>query len=67
MNEAAKSSRRRARPPGWTDAGARNATERATAIWKKLLQAYEPPPLDLSVKEAIDARAAERIEEIGGA
>src|SRR5271155_4785929 len=51
----------------WTDAGARNATERATGIWKKLLESYEPPPLDLAVKEAIDAHVARRTEEIGGA
>jgi len=51
----------------WTDAGARNATDRATGIWKKLLETYEPPPLDLAVKEAIDAHVARRTEEIGGA
>src|SRR6202167_5131264 len=38
----------------WTDAGARNATERATAIWKKTLADYVPPPLDPAIKEAID-------------
>src|ERR1700733_9047491 len=32
-----------------TDAGARNATERATGIWKKLLEDYSPPPLDPAV------------------
>ena len=51
----------------WSDAGAKNATERATGIWKKLLESYEPPPLDLAVKEAIDAHVARRTEEIGGA
>jgi trimethylamine--corrinoid protein Co-methyltransferase len=51
----------------WTDAGARNATERATGIWKKLLETYEPPPLEADVKEAIDAYVAKRTEEIGGA
>jgi len=28
----------------WTDAGARNATVRATGIWKKMLAEYLPPP-----------------------
>ena len=42
----------------WTDAGARNATQRATGIWKKMLADYVPPPLDPAVKEAIDAYVA---------
>src|SRR5580700_2877068 len=37
----------------WTDAGARDATVRATGIWKKTLADYVPPPLDGAVKEAI--------------
>ena len=51
----------------WTDAGARNATERATGIWKKLLAGYVPPPLDPAVKEAIDAYVARRTREIDAA
>src|ERR1700687_2365140 len=42
----------------WKDAGARNATERATGIWKKMLAEYLPPPLDPAVREAIDAYVA---------
>jgi trimethylamine---corrinoid protein Co-methyltransferase len=49
----------------WTDAGARNATERATLIWKKLLAAFVPPPLDPAVKEAIADYVARRTREIG--
>jgi trimethylamine--corrinoid protein Co-methyltransferase len=49
----------------WTDAGARNATERATVIWKKLLAGYVAPALDPSVKEAIAAYVARRTAEIG--
>jgi trimethylamine--corrinoid protein Co-methyltransferase len=48
----------------WTDAGARNATQRATDIWKKMLADYVPPPLDPAVKEAIDAYVARRIGEL---
>jgi trimethylamine--corrinoid protein Co-methyltransferase len=49
----------------WTEAGARNATERAAIIWKKLLAEYVPPPLDPAVKEAIAAYVARRTLEIG--
>jgi len=49
----------------WTDAGARNATERATGIWKKTLAAYVPPPLDPAVKEAIGVYVARRGRELG--
>jgi trimethylamine--corrinoid protein Co-methyltransferase len=51
----------------WTDAGARNATERATGIWKKVLADYVPPPLDPAVKEAVDAYVAKRQHQIGAA
>jgi trimethylamine---corrinoid protein Co-methyltransferase len=48
----------------WTDAGARNATQRATSIWKKLLAEYVPPPLDPAIREAIEAYVARRKSEI---
>jgi len=51
----------------WTGAGAHNATERATVIWKKLLAEYVPPPLDPAVKEAVSAYVARRTEELVGA
>ena len=51
----------------WTEAGARNATERATVIWKKTLADYVPPPLDPAIKEAIDAYVARRSAELGTA
>ena len=47
----------------WTDAGARDATRRATGIWKQLLADYTPPPLDPAVKEAIDDYVARRTRE----
>jgi len=49
----------------WQDAGSRTATQRATALWKKLLAEYVPPPIDPAVKEAIVAYVARRTEEIG--
>ena len=48
----------------WTEAGARNATERATGIWQKLLSEYVPPPLDPAVKEAIADYVARRTVEL---
>ncbi|HEX4266707.1 MAG TPA: trimethylamine methyltransferase family protein [Steroidobacteraceae bacterium] len=48
----------------WTEAGSRNATERATGIWKKLLTEYVPPPLDPAVKEAIADYVARRTGEL---
>jgi trimethylamine--corrinoid protein Co-methyltransferase len=49
----------------WRDAGAKDATQRASALWKKLRDDYVAPPLDPSVKEAVDAYVARRREEIG--
>src|ERR1700689_812215 len=51
----------------WSDAGARNATERATGIWKKTLADYVAPPLDPAIKEAIDPYVARRSGELGSA
>ena len=50
----------------WSEAGARNATERATLIWKKLLAEFAPPPLDAGVREAIAEYVARRTRELGG-
>jgi trimethylamine---corrinoid protein Co-methyltransferase len=48
----------------WRDAGSRDATERATGIWKKLLAEYTPPPLAASVREAIAAYVERRTREL---
>src|SRR5947207_385792 len=50
----------------WTQAGAHDATARATAIWKKVLADYVPPPLDPAVSEAIAAYVATRKGELEG-
>jgi trimethylamine---corrinoid protein Co-methyltransferase len=50
----------------WREAGAPDAARRANRIWKELLAAYAPPPLDSGIKEELDAFVARRIEE-GGA
>jgi trimethylamine--corrinoid protein Co-methyltransferase len=51
----------------WTDAGARDATVRATGIWKKILAEHAPPPLDPAVREAVQDYVARRTAELGGA
>jgi trimethylamine--corrinoid protein Co-methyltransferase len=48
----------------WSDDGARTATERANRVWKQLLAAYEPPPLDPAAAEAIDDYVERRRHEI---
>ena len=49
----------------WHDAGEKTATDRALGVWKKVREAFVPPPLDPAVKEAMDAYIAKRKEEIG--
>ena len=49
----------------WTEAGAKDATRRATDLWKRLLEEYVPPALDPAVREAIDAFVARRAAELG--
>jgi len=48
----------------WQADGARTATERANAIWKRLLADAVPPALDPPVLEALDAFVALRKREI---
>ena len=50
----------------WQLAGARDATQRATGIWKRALLEYEAPPMDAAVREELDAYVAQRQAEIGG-
>jgi trimethylamine--corrinoid protein Co-methyltransferase len=48
----------------WQADGAKTATERANATWKRVLAEAVPPPLDPAVLEAIDAFVARRKREI---
>jgi len=37
----------------WEAEGGKDAAKRANALWKRLLQEYEPPPIDPAVDEAL--------------
>jgi trimethylamine--corrinoid protein Co-methyltransferase len=50
----------------WQEAGSKDATQRATGVWKKALAEYREPPMDPAIREALDAYVAKRKEEIGG-
>ncbi len=51
----------------WADDGARSATERAGSKWRETLAAFEAPPLDAAVGEALAAFVARRRDEGGAA
>jgi trimethylamine--corrinoid protein Co-methyltransferase len=48
----------------WEAAGARTATERATDVWQRTLEAYQRPPLDAAVREALETFVARRKVEL---
>jgi trimethylamine--corrinoid protein Co-methyltransferase len=50
----------------WQLSGGKDATQRATDIWKRALTEYEQPPLDPAVLESLDAYIARRREAIAG-
>ena len=49
----------------WRDAGAKDAAQRANALWKRLLDEYQQPALDRSVEEELEAFVARRKETYG--
>ncbi|MBC8038177.1 MAG: trimethylamine methyltransferase family protein, partial [Rhizobiales bacterium] len=50
----------------WMEAGGKNATDRATAIWQEALNCYTEPAIDPGIREALEAFVAKRRED-GGA
>jgi len=50
----------------WQEGGSRDAAQRANAIWKKLLAAYQKPAIDPAVEEALVEFVARRKREILG-
>jgi trimethylamine---corrinoid protein Co-methyltransferase len=49
----------------WQLSGGKDATQRATDIWKLALKEYEQPAMDPAIQEALDAYVAQRRAEIG--
>ncbi len=50
----------------WTEAGSRDATQRANETWKRVLAEFEPPALDDAIAAELDEFVARRTAE-GGA
>lgn len=48
----------------WAEDGAKTATQRAFAVWTRLLAEYVPPPMDPAIDEALHAFMARRKEEM---
>ena len=49
----------------WQLSGGRDATQRATQIWKQALSEYQEPAMDPAIREALDAYVAQRRAAIG--
>jgi trimethylamine--corrinoid protein Co-methyltransferase len=49
----------------WQLGGGKDATQRATEIWKQALKEYEEPAMDPAIRESLDAYVARRRAEIG--
>ncbi len=49
----------------WQIAGGKDATQRATEVWKRALAEYQQPPMDAAIREALDAYVETRRAEIG--
>ena len=50
----------------WQLGGGKDATQRATDIWKQALKEYEEPAMEPAIREALDDYVARRCAEIGG-
>ncbi len=49
----------------WEEAGSPEVPSKANRIWKDLLAAYQPPPMDPAVREELDAFVERRVAEGG--
>ena len=48
----------------WQERGSNDMRQRANERWKQLLEEYQPPPIDVALKDALEAFVAKRKEEI---
>ena len=51
----------------WEQAGSPDTYVRANKVWKDMIAAYEPPPMEPAIREELDAFVAKRTEEGGAA
>ncbi len=49
----------------WQEAGSPELPSKANRIWKEMLAAYEPPPMDPAIREELDEFVARRVAEGG--
>jgi trimethylamine--corrinoid protein Co-methyltransferase len=49
----------------WQLAGGKDATRRATDLWKQALKDYEEPAMDPAIRDALDAYVTQRRAELG--
>lgn len=49
----------------WEEAGSPEVPSKANRIWKELLAAYEPPPMEPAIREELEAFVARRVAEGG--
>jgi trimethylamine---corrinoid protein Co-methyltransferase len=49
----------------WEEAGSPEVPGKANRIWKELLAAYEPPPMDPAIREELEAFVERRVAEGG--
>ena len=49
----------------WLEKGGLDATARATLLWQKILDEFEPPPIDAAIKEEMEAYIVKRKETLG--
>ncbi len=50
----------------WVEEGSRDAYQRANGLWKQMLSDYEPPSLDESIAEELEAFVRQRRAELRG-
>ena len=50
----------------WQLSGAKDATRRATDVWKRALAEYEQPAMEPAIRDQLDAYVIQRREQIGG-